>query len=132
MICQEGEAEAALQLLAHDHGVLGGEHEGDPARHPLRGRPHRGRGRVPGHRPGVAEAEIEVAVPVDVLEVGALAPGGEDREAARPSAPSSSWARRPGASALARSKSARERGWVASEALPFAAEGLAQARRDRW
>ena len=54
--------------------VLDRQHEGDAlAQLALDGRDRRG-GRVTGHRAGVAEAEVDVVVAVDVLEVGAAAP----------------------------------------------------------
>ena len=40
-------------------------------------------GRVPGHRAGVAEAEVDVVVPVDVPEVRTGGLGDEHRERRR-------------------------------------------------
>ena len=55
-----------------------------PPRRLLGHRAHRRLGRVAGHRAGVAEAEVDVLVAVDVDEARAVRLGGEDREAARP------------------------------------------------
>ena len=53
------------QLLADPGGVLGRQHVGDPAAHLAFDRGHRRGGPVAGHRPGVAEAEVDVVVAVD-------------------------------------------------------------------
>jgi hypothetical protein len=63
-------AEAPAELLADPRGVLRRQHQrraarlGQPALH----RRHRRRRRVAGHRAGVAEREVDVAVAVDVLD----------------------------------------------------------------
>ena len=80
----EGESEAARKLLAHPDGVLGREHERDaPAR--LRGEGFDdGVRSVPRHRPGVTEAQVQVAVAVDVREMRSRRFPHEDREAPGP------------------------------------------------
>ena len=79
-----GEAEAAAELLADPVRVLGGEHQRHPAARLGGDRlGRRGRG-VAGHRPGVAEAEVDVFDSVDVGEPGARRLGHEDGEGARP------------------------------------------------
>ncbi len=51
--------------------IFRGKHEGEALRRLTLDRLDSGGRRVPGHRTGIAEAEIEVAVPVHVGEVGA-------------------------------------------------------------
>ncbi len=64
------EPEPPAELVGGDDRVLGGQHVGDPAAElALDGRDRRG-GPVAGHGPGVAEAEVDVLVPVDVAEPG--------------------------------------------------------------
>ena len=60
------QAEAAGQLLADPERVLGREHERDARARLLRDRRDGRRRRVAGHRAGVAEAEVDVVVAVDV------------------------------------------------------------------
>ena len=76
--------EAPLHLLPDPQRVLARQHQRDPARR-LRGdRAQRRLGRVAGHRAGVAEAEVDVLVAVDVAEARALRLVREHREAAGP------------------------------------------------
>ena len=123
-------AEAAGQLLADHDRVLARQHRRDPAGRALADRGDGRRGRVAGHRAGVAEAEVGVAMPVDVDQRGALGLGDEDREA-RPASGSSSSsaprragcparARRARASADARRRSARARARTARATRAFA------------
>ena len=78
------EAEPPCHLLADPDRVLGRQHERRPAPH-LLGDRHGGRlGRMAGHRAGVAEAEVDVLVPVDVTEPRAGRLLDEHREGARP------------------------------------------------
>ena len=77
-------AEAAGQLLAYPNRIFGREHERE-AEPSLRAYGFDGGGRgMSGHRPGVAEAEVQIAVPVDVGEVPAVAGRGEQRKPAGP------------------------------------------------
>jgi hypothetical protein len=79
-----GEAETPPELLPHPGRVLRGEHQrhatgglgGDRLRGCRRG--------VAGHRPGVAKAEVDVGVAVDVGEPRARCLGDEDGKSARP------------------------------------------------
>ena len=65
------QAEPPRELLAGPDGVLGREHVGDAAAElALDGGDRRARA-VAGHRPGVAEAEVDVLVAVDAGEPGA-------------------------------------------------------------
>ena len=78
------QAEAVRELRGHPERVLRRQHRGDAA--PGLGgdggdRPLRG---VPGHGAGVAEAEVDVLVPVDAGEPGAVRLGHVGRERARP------------------------------------------------
>ena len=78
------QAEAARELLGAGDRVLGGQHERRALAHLVADRLG-GRGRrVPGHRAGVAEAQVDVLDSVDVGEAGAGRLGDEDRERARP------------------------------------------------
>ena len=105
----EGQAEPARELFADPDRVLGRQHERDAAPRALGDRRDRGRGRVAGHRAGVAEAEVQVAPAVDVGEAGAGRFLDEDRESCRASAPSSSSGRRrAGSSGPARTGPASE------------------------
>ena len=78
------QAEAARELGADPERVLGRKHDRDPAGGLLGDRTQGRRGRVPAHRAGVAEAEVDVLVAVDVDEARALRLRDEDGEAARP------------------------------------------------
>ncbi len=78
------EAEALGHQLADGAGILARQHRRDPA---LGLRGDRGDGRrrgMPAHRAGVAEAEIDVGVAVDVGHLGAARRVDVDREAPRP------------------------------------------------
>ena len=79
-----GEAEAASKLLADPARVLGGEHQGDAADCLGGDRLGRCGGRMPGHRAGIAQAEVDVGVAVHVGEVGARRLGHEHRVRAGP------------------------------------------------
>ena len=63
--------EPPLELLAGPDGVLGREHVRDAAAELALDGGDRRSGAVAGHRPGVAEAEIDVLVAVDAGEPGA-------------------------------------------------------------
>jgi len=78
------DTEAARQLLPHPQRVLAREHQGDPARELLRHRLHDRCRRVTGHRARVAQAEVDVFVPVDVAEPRVPRLLGVDREPPRP------------------------------------------------
>jgi hypothetical protein len=78
------EAEAPRQLAPDPDRVLARKHQRDPAARLLGERPHRRLRRVTRHRRGVAEAEVDVLVPVHVAEARSLRVGREDREAAGP------------------------------------------------
>ena len=78
------QAEPARELLAGPDGVLGREHVGDAAAElALDGGDRRARA-VAGHRPGVAEAEVDVFVAVDAGEAGAGGLVDEQRKRAGP------------------------------------------------
>jgi hypothetical protein len=79
-----GKAEPPGHLLADPERVLAGEHQRDPVPRLLRDRTHRRLGRVPRHRAGVAQAEVDVLVTVDVVEARAAGVGCENGEAAGP------------------------------------------------
>ena len=81
--CQR-QSEAPGQPSATGDRVLGRQHERRPACAPGRQTARRSGRRVPGHRAGVAEAQVDVLVSVDVGEAGARCLGDEDRERARP------------------------------------------------
>ncbi len=78
------QAEPPRQLLAHPQRVLARKHQRDPARGLLGDRTHDRLGRVPGHRAGVAEAEVDVLDAVDVAEASALCLARKNGKAARP------------------------------------------------
>ncbi len=79
-----GQPEPAYQLVGDPRGVRGGQHRGDAARG-LRGqRLGDLRERVAGHRAGVAQAEVDVVVPVHVGQPGTGRRLDEHREPARP------------------------------------------------
>ena len=78
------EAEAARQLAPDPERILAREHQRDPLAGLLGDRAHHRLGRVARHRGGVAEAEVDVLVPVHVAEPRTLRLGGEDGKAARP------------------------------------------------
>ena len=77
-------SETARQLLTHPERVLARQHQGDSMGGLLRHSAHGRLRRVPGHRACVPEAEVDVLVPVDVAEAGALSIGGKHGKAARP------------------------------------------------
>ena len=79
-----GQPEAPRHLLADPQRVLARQHQRDAARGLRRDRAQRRLGRVAGHRAGVAEAEVDVLVAVDVGEARALGLGREHGEAAGP------------------------------------------------
>ena len=92
-----------------------GQHERGPAAR-LRGDRLGGRlGRVAGHRAGVAEAEVDVLVAVDVAEPRARTPRRRTPGRRPPSRSSSASGRRRRASGRARWKSSSERGCVCSK-----------------
>ena len=80
----ERKAETALEIFADPERVLGGKHERDAFAHAA------GNGfgddlrRVAGHGAGVAEAEVDVIVAINVGEMGASGGFHEDREGAGP------------------------------------------------
>jgi hypothetical protein len=78
------EAEAVLKFLAYDDRVFAGQHQRDSAPRLLLHCRYRGGWRVAGHRAGIAEAEIDVTVAVDVEELGAPRFTHERRECAGP------------------------------------------------
>ena len=78
------DAEPALELVGGDDRVLGREHVGDAATHLALDGADRGLGAVPGHRARVAQAEVDVLVPVDVREVRAARGLHEQRDRALP------------------------------------------------
>ena len=80
----EREPEAARELLPGPGRILGRQHRGDPGGRPLGDRADDRLGRVPGHRTGVAEAEVDVLVAVDVDDARALRLGQEERVRAGP------------------------------------------------
>ncbi len=63
---------ATSKLLRHDGCVLGWQMELDPLRYPIGDRPHDRLGGMIGRSDGDPKAHVEVAVAVDVREVGAL------------------------------------------------------------
>ena len=80
----ERQAEALLQIFRYENGVFGGQHERYTTAHLLLYRFHDGKRRMPRHRPGVAQAEIDVAMAVDIVEMRALGLAHKRRECARP------------------------------------------------
>ena len=81
----EREPEPAGELLADDRRVLGRQHQRDARAAACSAITATvAGGRVPGHRAGVAEAEVDVLVAVDVDDARARRLGREDREPARP------------------------------------------------
>ena len=78
------QAESSPELVGRDDRVLGRQHVGDPAAELALDGGDRGGGAVAGHRPGVAEAEVDVLVAVDVAEPGAGGLVDEQRERAGP------------------------------------------------
>ena len=80
----ERQPEAPRELLPGPGRVLGREHRGDPGRSLLGDGADDRRGSVPRHRSGVAEAEVDVLVPVDVDDTRALRLGQEERVRAGP------------------------------------------------
>ncbi|MGA3088801.1 MAG: hypothetical protein ABSD75_09330 [Terriglobales bacterium] len=67
-----GQAETPLQFFADEDRILGGQHEGDAAFDLIFDGLDRREGGMSGHGSGVAEAEVDVTMAVDVVEVGAL------------------------------------------------------------
>ena len=63
------QAEPPAELVARRDRVLDREHEGDPAPELALDSSDRRTRRVAGHRAGVTEAEVDVVVSVDVLDV---------------------------------------------------------------
>ena len=63
--------EAAGKLLAAPESILARQHHGDSAPHLLGDRVSQGGRRVPGHRSGIPEAEVDVLVSVHVHEARA-------------------------------------------------------------
>ena len=78
------QAEPSGQLLSGPDRVLRRQHRGDPAPELAFDGGDRRRRAVAGHRAGVAEAEVDVVVAVDVVEVGARGVLHVEREGARP------------------------------------------------
>ena len=89
--------EAARQLLGRRDRVLAREHRRDAPRSLLGDRCDGRRRRVPRHRARVAEAEVDVLVPVHVDDPGAGRLAGGRAGSLRPTSPSSSSGRRRGA-----------------------------------
>ena len=79
-----GQAEAALEIFADPERVFGGKHERDAFADAAGDGVGDDFGRVAGHGAGVAEAEIDVVVAVDVGEVRALGGFYEDGKGAGP------------------------------------------------
>ena len=80
----ERQPEAAGELLPGPGRILGRQHRGDPGGSPLGDRADDGPGRMSGHRTGVAEAEVDVLVAVDIDDARALRLGQEERVRAGP------------------------------------------------
>ena len=78
------QAEPAGELLGDHDRVLGREHERRPPAHLVGHGLGGGLGGVAGHRAGVAQAQVDVLVPVDVGEAGARRLGDEHGKRARP------------------------------------------------
>jgi hypothetical protein len=79
-----GQPKTTLKLLAHPKRVFGGQHERDASASAIDDGIDRRLRRVARHGARVAEAQVEIAVTVGALEVGAFAPCDEERERARP------------------------------------------------
>ena len=75
---------ALLQFFAYHNGVLAGQHQGHAAPRLLFDGRHRRRGRVARHRARIPQAQIDVAVPIDVEELRAARFAHKGRERARP------------------------------------------------
>ena len=80
----EGQAELARQELAHHRHILGRQHIGEAMAGLGGDRRRHGRGRMAEHRAGVAQAEIVIAVAVDVGQRGTGGIGDEEREGRTP------------------------------------------------
>ena len=79
-----GQPEALGEQGGGGRRVTGGQHVRRAAGELGTDRRDGSGGRVPDHRPGVAEAQIDVVDPVDAPEVGARCAIDEDRPGARP------------------------------------------------
>src|SRR5262249_27709336 len=79
-----GSSAATLQLAADPDGILGGQHEGDATAEPVDDGLDRLLWGMAGHGSGIAKAEIDVLMAVDVAEAGARPLGDENREVSRP------------------------------------------------
>ena len=79
-----GQSEALLQFFGDENRIFGGQHQRDAALHLLFDGFDGGEGRMPGHGAGVAQAEVDVAVAVHVVEVRALGFADEGRKSAGP------------------------------------------------
>src|SRR5262249_57537630 len=80
----DGKTETPRELFDDPEGVLGREHEGEPAPRLFLDRADDGRRGMTHHRPGVAEAEIEIPMPVDIGQIGTLGAFREDPETSGP------------------------------------------------
>ena len=76
--------ETFLQFLGDEDCIFSRKHQGDAMSHLLFGRFHCGGRRMAGHRAGIAEAEVGVAVTIDIEEVGSLRLADKGRESSRP------------------------------------------------
>jgi len=79
-----GQAEATLEIFADPERVFGGKHVRDPFADAVSHSIGDDWRRVAGHRAGVAEAEVDVVVAVDVDEMRAAGGFYEDGESAGP------------------------------------------------
>ena len=82
--CQLGSPKRRVISSPHPDRVLGREHQRRPAAHLLATAATAAAGRMAGHRARVAQAEVDVLVPVDVAEPRPGRLLDEDRERARP------------------------------------------------
>ena len=89
---------------------------------------HRGQ-RVPGHRAGVAEAEVDVLDAVDVGQAGARTPSPRRAGTTPPTASSTASGRRPAGSRRLASGSSAERGWVSTNRRSSSARRAARRSR---
>ncbi len=79
-----GQSETLLQLFRDEYCVFRGEHERYAAPGLLFDRFDGNRGGVSGHRAGIAEAEIHIAMAVLIVEMSALCLPDNRRERTRP------------------------------------------------